>query len=527
MNCKKWICLALALVLTVSLAACAGSDTGKIAGVSYTQFLDPALQEDEKDLLALMPEPSLTLDPQQIYDSLEYNERMFCGEYRLYNYDKELSSYAKTAKYIQIPYADSWNDTVERSVSSLPVAVSLGASAVNLGRFDREHYWARLSLVRENTDYSLSVTCTFTVSGKTITFTPVETLETLYDENFNTIGYDYTLGTQSLTYEFAFDGPRLTLSNADGSVTLYTTYFCKDRNPHVYGMLAADSPSIGNIDSFSYYIHRDFLKTSVSGYMELVPVDEDYNYARSAGIRLYDNGLVDVFWQEYGEKNNHPVHHAQYVYLGTYPMVFTDGKEVYYYTDTYTTRQMALMGDGMSTEDLIAFDSMSESEQKNVVQKKADLLKDLSAAYEAAGLSVQIDYATGEIAMDAGVLFGHDQAQITAEGKAFLKEFLAVYTGVVFGEEYTDFVSKIMVEGHTDTSGAYDYNKRLSLQRAENVMAFCLSEESGMDTNALATLQSTLEAIGYSYDKPVYKENGEVDMDASRRVSFRFVINIG
>ncbi len=527
MSCKKWICLALALVLTVSLAACAGSDTGKIAGVSYTQFLDHAFQEEEKDLLALMPEPSLTLDAQEIYDSLEYNERMFNGHYKLYNEDKDRDALVKYAAYDEFPYADPWNDPTTYSVSTLPTSVRLGASQVNLGRFDREHYWAQLTLIREGKDYDITLTCTFTVSGNTITFTPLAQLEELRDEEFRTLGYNYTLGTKSLSYEFAFDGPRLILSNASGSVTLHSYDFTKGRSPYIFGMVASDSPMIGSIDSFSYRITQDFLSNSQTGYMELVPVDEDYNYARSAGIRLYDNGLVDIFWQEYGEKNNHPTHHAQYVYLGTYPMVFTDGKEVYYYTDTYTTRQMALMGDGMSTEDLIAFDNMSESEQKDVVQKKADLLKDLSAAYEAAGLSVQIDYGTGEIAMDAGVLFGHDQAQITAEGKAFLKEFLAVYTGVVFGEEYTDFVSKIMVEGHTDTSGAYDYNKKLSLQRAENVMAFCLSEESGVDANALAALQSTLEAIGYSYDKPVYKENGEVDMDASRRVSFRFVINIG
>lgn len=29
-----------------------------------------------------------------------------------------------------------------------------------------------------------------------------------------------------------------------------------------------------------------------------------------------------------------------------------------------------------------------------------------------------------------------------------------------------------------------------------------------------------------AYDKPVYDENGEVDMDVSRRVAFRFFVNV-
>ncbi len=527
MNGKKLLCLALSLILVLSMAACSSNYSGKTGDVKYTQFLDPYFQEEESDLLARMPAPSVTLDPQAVYASLEYNERMFCGEYKLYDYEKERAEYVKSARYIELPYADSWNDTVQRSVGSLPVGLTLGASHVNLGRYDTEHYWAQLAMVREDSTYELTITCTFAVSGNTITFTPVEQLSVLRDEEFHTTGYEFELGTQTLTYEFAFDGPRLKLSNADGSITLSGTGFTKDRNRHILGMLAVNSPQIGNIDSFSYYVSEDFLDSYCTGYTELTAVDTDYNYARAAGYRLYDNGLIDIYWQEYGENNNHPTHCAQYVYLGTNPMVFTDGKQVYYYTDNFTTRQMALMREGMSTEDLIAFDSMSENEQKDVVQKKANLLQDLSAAFEEAGLTVQINHGTGEIAMDAGVLFAKNQADITAEGKTFLKEFLSVYTGVVFGEEYTDFVSKILVEGHTDPSGAYDYNMQLSLMRAQNVMNFCLSDEAGTDATQQAALQSTLEAVGYSCDKPVYDENGQVDMDASRRVSFRFVINIG
>ena len=142
-------------------------------------------------------------------------------------------------------------------------------------------------------------------------------------------------------------------------------------------------------------------------------------------------------------------------------------------------------------------------------------------------INVTINHETGEIALDSAVLFGVNESNISPEGKEFLRSFLNVYTGVVFGDEYTDFVSKIMVEGHTDTSGSYDLNLSLSQARADSVLAFCLSEEAGIDPAYVESLTGTLEAVGYSYDKPVYDENGDVDMDASRRVSFRFVIKIG
>ena len=53
-------------------------------------------------------------------------------------------------------------------------------------------------------------------------------------------------------------------------------------------------------------------------------------------------------------------------------------------------------------------------------------------------------------------------------------------------------------------------------------MAYCLSDECG----ANSALAAMMEAAGYAYDKPVYDENGEVNMEASRRVAFRFFVNV-
>ena len=108
------------------------------------------------------------------------------------------------------------------------------------------------------------------------------------------------------------------------------------------------------------------------------------------------------------------------------------------------------------------------------------------------------------------------------EGKAFLEQFINIYSAVVFDSKYEGFVSQIMVEGHTDTSGGYDLNLQLSQARAESVRDYCLSVAAD-HTDALSTM---LSPVGFSYTDPVYGADGKVDMAASRRVAFRFLINL-
>ena len=37
-------------------------------------------------------------------------------------------------------------------------------------------------------------------------------------------------------------------------------------------------------------------------------------------------------------------------------------------------------------------------------------------------------------------------------------------------------------------------------------------------------LEEHITTKGFSYDKPIFAEDGSVDMDASRRVEFRFIL---
>jgi chemotaxis protein MotB len=161
---------------------------------------------------------------------------------------------------------------------------------------------------------------------------------------------------------------------------------------------------------------------------------------------------------------------------------------------------------------------------KKIAETKEDLFEELTTELNNAGIQATVNRATGEIALDATVLFGGDSAEVTAEGKAFLDKFLKVYVSVVYSEKYEGFIEKTQIEGHTAplATSTYESGLPLSEERAANVREYCLSAQVGVDTSALT---GDLEAIGRSNSKPIYNNNGEVDMEASRRVSFRFIVD--
>ncbi len=168
---------------------------------------------------------------------------------------------------------------------------------------------------------------------------------------------------------------------------------------------------------------------------------------------------------------------------------------------------------------------VSGAQLEDVINKKNSLFDDLAAAFTDEGINVTVNKETGEISLDSSVLFGGDSAELTNDGKAFLNKFIKVYTTVAFSEKYEGFISKTMVEGHTAPidGDTYASGLQLSEERALNVKNYCLSAETGVDVSKIG---KTLEDVGYSNSKPVYDANGEVDLAASRRVSFRFMVNV-
>ena len=175
--------------------------------------------------------------------------------------------------------------------------------------------------------------------------------------------------------------------------------------------------------------------------------------------------------------------------------------------------------------------------QKEIIKEQEQLLKDqqeeldriagirsaLRDEFADSSLNVKVDEKTGAITFDASVLFDVADSKLKEEGKTFLKEFLPKYCNVLLDEKYRDYVSEIIIEGHTDTNGSYIYNLELSQQRAFSVAKYCLTESNGIISSTdVELLRSVLTANGKSYSNPIYKEDGSVYLEASRRVEILF-----
>ena len=513
---KKLFALLLAALMLLSLAACGDSSVEKTDdGLVY--FLGRDIDKSSFD------SPENTLDVEKIYSTVTYNEQMLYGRYLLKDfYDDGVKEYAKTAQFADLEYASSYGDGEVKTekLSKLPVQIESGAANMygDPIRADRNHHWAYLTLARETGTYE-EVLCSYTVSGNQITFTPVDYYKETRDENYKVTGIEYQIGEDSLTYTFSLRGPNLTLSLGEESITLNSFSFSEDNDSHdMHGYAAAGSNTFENIDVI--------LGSSIAVYLNDTDGELMYNATYAPGIKYTENGVLTLIWGEKDAEGNDILRSHQFVCFGSgYALTLVDNENTYYYTESYSSRELLAMSDGLTSEEIFQAGELSDDKLKEVVEKKANLLEDLAAAFDEAGLNVAINTYTGEIALDSTILFGVDESAVSEEGKTFLQKFMGIYTSIVFNEKYNGFVSSIAVEGHTDTQGTYEHNMELSEARANSVKDYCISAECGVDAAYFETLQTMLQAVGYSYDRPVYQENGEVDMAASRRVSFRFIIN--
>jgi len=157
----------------------------------------------------------------------------------------------------------------------------------------------------------------------------------------------------------------------------------------------------------------------------------------------------------------------------------------------------------------------------DLIGVRTTIIQDLSTTLSAANMKATVDPNNGDIMLDSAVFFETGRSAIKEEGKQLLNQFIPVYLDVLLREEYQDYLGEIIIEGHTDSSGSYDSNLKLSQDRALQVALYCLNM-SGLSRTQKARLQQILTAKGRSYADLVYDENGVEDADASRRVEFKF-----
>jgi chemotaxis protein MotB len=168
-------------------------------------------------------------------------------------------------------------------------------------------------------------------------------------------------------------------------------------------------------------------------------------------------------------------------------------------------------------------EALDTQQQKldDLVGVRTKIIRELSDALASANLKASVDSNTGDIMLESSVFFDVGRYDIKESGQALLNQFIPLYLSVLLQDEYADYLGEIIIEGHTDTQGTYLTNLELSQQRALSVAAYCLQMDS-LTADQQEKLRQVLTAKGRSYSDPIYAADGSVDMDASRRVEFKF-----
>lgn len=223
-----------------------------------------------------------------------------------------------------------------------------------------------------------------------------------------------------------------------------------------------------------------------------------WEVGQEGGARIYESGNVDAF------------------------LSFKNG-----ILDSIVLEEQSLLylslNDNLSPASLKAFNP-GEAEKLQLIRD--DILGDLKYSLHENGLDALVNPITGVVTLDNSVLFALDKYELSADGKAYLDDFIAAYAASVLSDKYANYIEELAIQGHTDDSGKYDYNLTLSQKRAETVMNYFSERLSSIaDTKAKSIFDSKATATGYSYSDLIYNENGTVDAAGSRRVNFKIFIN--
>ncbi len=555
----------LAAVMLLSVIGCSNKSTFEVGGEPVQNGDSAAAAddkaEDNKPVDAEKPvsdnkfrhfqiynnfeeySPEKHLNAEEVFDKLTYIPQMFYGSYinedlidreetYLTGDDELIEKYAASANYMKLEVADKYSDdgTEEIEIGTLPMSMTAG----NHGNYDmrrlskiRKYNWIWFEVPQKSGEryYVYDLQGTYYIEGSKLIFTPLVKIE--YSEDYKEI-IDYELSDKKIEFGFKFAGGMITLTNSDGeSVTLTAEKFIEENYTwfSADGYVASEEDKIDNICGFDiekyYSSYDDTWRIYSRVRLENKQDNYYFNDFDNVVAHFNEDGIMQFSW---AERDGTPhAYEFVYFYCDDDGLILTDGEKVYKYTATYSDYKL---GAGVETTNDEELGKLEQGKVAAIAEKKKNLMDELQAAFEKEGISVAVNDDTGEIMLDSSVLFGVDQYEITDKGQEFLKKFIKAYSSVILKDDYEGFVSKIMVEGHTDSTGERKHNEELSRKRAEEVMNYCLSDKAGIDKDVKTDMEKLMEAVGYADDYPIFDEGGKEDPDKSRRVSFKFVIDM-
>ena len=150
--------------------------------------------------------------------------------------------------------------------------------------------------------------------------------------------------------------------------------------------------------------------------------------------------------------------------------------------------------------------SPSVEELVVVPEQVAEVTEEIVANPTAISLTTIIDEY---IALSGAILFAHDEAKLSDDGKAIIDERIAKYRGKVQN------TMDIEVIGYTDNTGETSYNKNLSLQRAQVVADYIELQTDIPHTE--------IKVIGRGSSEAQMVEGTEESQALERRVDIHFM----
>lgn len=502
--------LAAALVLS----ACGGGETsdnaGAAAGSGSTESAVSGYLFTNEDYDSVeIGTPDKPLDPAKIYSSITYIPEMLYGRYQVNGGDSAIEKYREEMDYIEYNEVNSVGTERIRNITAIPHRIDAGPkNLLNHITDDKTHHWLR-AYFQDDQGNLLTEYFAYEIQGKTISLKHLK--YSRYDKESDTLEYELD-DALDLSYDFEIKGMTLTLSAGGKSVAMNAGYNAGDEAEPYYYVEHYAAPDGDRIDTIFSVKFRRSREKETRVYFEFVNAEGEKDVIRENSALLSKDGLFTfTIPYEEGEKTYQYV----YFYLEEDGIILTDGENVYKYMLDwldYTNYKLSdVLDDEVNVEDL------SESEAQDLIDEQDNILSELEDSFEENDVSADISEATGRVTMDASFLFDVDSTEISEEGKDYLDSFVKAYSKVILARAKEGTVSQIILEGHTDTNGTHEYNQELSEKRAEAVADYCIELQP--------ELAEFIETKGFSYDQPVYDKDGNVDMDASRRVVFKFILN--
>jgi outer membrane protein OmpA-like peptidoglycan-associated protein len=113
-----------------------------------------------------------------------------------------------------------------------------------------------------------------------------------------------------------------------------------------------------------------------------------------------------------------------------------------------------------------------------------------------------------KITFDSGILFANNSSQLSSTAQQNIAELAKTL------KKYGD--TNVLIQGHTDATGTDEYNKSLSMRRANSVSAY---------TTGQGISSSRITSEGYGESMPVASNNTEAGKQANRRVEIAIYAN--